>query len=238
MKLHINDGDRPSRLELARQLVGEAPVQEPEAVEALRAEVEAHPPPAFDAEALRARAARIPASLGELPAPRAAANWGRWVGVFFAMAAALLLLVRPPELGNRLKGEDDLGFYVLREGSVHMGDPEATVRAGDRLQFSYYTDADRLILLSVDGTGRVSVFYPGNGEEGVEVIPGERHVLDGSVELDDAEGPEVFVAFFGDWTVREARSAAEEAWLEGGAGALRRLPARLDDVAVLALEKE
>lgn len=239
MKLQLNDGGRPSRLDLGRAVAGEIPVDPAHeaATTALREEASSAAVPAFDAQALRARAAALPEVAVSAPALPPAANtaW-RWVLSFAAMAAAVLFFAFPQLPGNRLKGEVDLGFYVMRNGQVTMGDPDATVRPGDRLQFSYRSgQADRLILVSVDGTGRVSVFYPERGEEGVEVIPGERHVLDGSVELDAAPGPEVFVAFFGDWSVTEARAAVTDAW---AAGELDALDDENSDVALLALEKE
>lgn len=239
MKLQLNDGLRPSRLALGRAVAGEAPLADVHApaVEALREEAAAAPVPPFDAAGLRARAAALPDAVGPVvpSSPPANTPW-RWVLSFAAMAAAVLFFAYPNLPGNRLKGDVDLGFYVMRAGQVTMGDPDGTVRSGDRLQFSYRSgQADRLILVSVDGTGRVSVFYPERGEEGVEVIPGERHVLDGSVELDDAPGPEVFVGFFGDWSVTEARAAVTDAW---AAGELDQLDDDHPDVALLALEKE
>lgn len=239
MKLQLNDGRHPSRLDLGRAVAGEIPIDPAHeaATAAAREEAASAPVAPFDPQALRARAAALPDVAVAPPAlPPAANTTWRWVLSFAAMAAAVLFFAFPKLPGNHLKGDVDLGFYVMRDGQVTMGDPEATVRPGDRLQFSYRSgQADHLILVSVDGTGRVSVFYPERGEEGVEVIPGERHVLDGSVELDDAPGPEVFVAFFGDWSVTEARAAVTDAW---AAGELDTLDDDHPDVALLALEKE
>lgn len=244
MSLHPNDGARPSRLELARMLTGErdAPPDAAPALAELRALADAAPVPVFDAARLRAAAEALPQSLGT-PRPRLpAANrgWALLAGLV-TLAAALLLFVLPAQTRhNRAKGDDDLGFYLLRAGQVYAGDPDALVRAGDRLQFTYRSVHDsRLILLSVDGTGSASVYYPATGDDGIEIIPGERHVLDGSIELDDAPGPEVFVGFFGDaWTVDDARAEAEDAWAEDGDAGLRALADTYGDVAVLVLEKE
>ncbi|MFN7144184.1 MAG: hypothetical protein ACK4YP_10430, partial [Myxococcota bacterium] len=120
----------------------------------------------------------------------------------------------------------------------YPGDTDAVFRAGDRLQFTYRTPHARLVLLSVDGDGHFTLFYPEAGENGVPVTPGERHVLDGSLILDDAPGPEVFLGFFGDaWTVSRARDAALRAWEAGGAEALVKL-AEDPTVSALALERE
>lgn len=241
----INPGARPSRLALGRHATGEAVVDTSAptsqaflaALEAERARVEP-----FDFEVLRARAARLDERPTAAPAP--ATPWWRrvWFAVpVLAVAAAAVVALRVPteRPTHVLKGsEGDLGFYVLRDGQVYPGDTDAVFRAGDRLQFTYRTPHSRLVLLSVDGDGHFTLFYPEAGEAGVPVTPGDRHVLDGSLILDDAPGPEVFLGFFGDdWTVSRARDAALRAWEAGGTDALVRLA---DDptVSALALERE
>lgn len=233
MKPEINDGRRPSRLDIARHATGEAPLLAPErvtpALEAL--EAERSRTPAFDWTILQAAAHRV-----EEPRPRRVSR--PWLAFFplFALAVLLLFLKLPPS-ENRLKGETSLGFYVLRSGQVYPGDPQATFHAGDRIQFTYHSgDASQLVLLSVDGNGQLSTFYPSSGDLPVEVIPGSTHVLPGSIVLDDAPGPEVFLAFFGVDSVQVAEEQARRAWKEGGAPGLLAL-AEEPDVAVLQLER-
>ncbi|MFZ5475624.1 MAG: hypothetical protein ACOZNI_02515 [Myxococcota bacterium] len=226
-----NDGARKSRLALAREATGELPAS-PETAPFL-AEVEAEKArvPAFDFAALQRRADDVVVPFR----PRA---W-MWVAPVLALAAAVFLAIRAPEPGNRTKGVADLGFYLQRDGAVLPGDPSATFREGDRIQFTYRAPHDRLVLLSVDGEGRVSEYYPEAGGTGVPIVPGDRHVLEGSVILDDARGPEVFVGFFGEaWDVGRARAAAEEAFEEAGVDGLRALDEANGDVAVVVLEKE
>lgn len=239
-----NEGGRPSRLRLDRHATGEtsldvSDVSVPDAAAHLAAvEAEKARVPAFDFAAISARAATLDADKAR--EPRAAnRSWALWLVPVLAVAAALLLVVRPPEPPNRTKGLADLDFLVLQNGQAVLGDPEGTYREGDRLQFAYRSAGqDRLLLLSVDGTGYVTVYYPDAGEEPVAIVPGERHVLDGSIILDDAPGPEVFVAFFGErWTRSRARETVERAFAEGGPDALLLLEDD-PDVAVLALEKE
>lgn len=219
----VNDGSRPSRLALARAATGELPpVPGPEAeryaaeLDAARAELAP-----FDATILRAAAARV-----ESERPRVAPRpWYRrlWVWPVLALAAALLVVL-PRGPTNRPKGSVDLDFLVLRDGQVQPGQPGGTYRAGDRLQFTYRADGlDSLVLLSIDGEGTLTVFYPSAGEEPAAVVPGDRHVLEGSIELDDAPGPEVFVAIFGPSSVSEAEELALEAYRSGGADGLEAL---------------
>jgi hypothetical protein len=239
----INPGTRPSRLTLARHATGETSVDVSDvssreflaALEAERARVEP-----FDFELIRARAARLEDApvAGRLPTPL---PWWRrlaLVAPLLAMAAAAVLVLRPGP-ANRDKGADaDLGFYVLRDGQVYPGDPDATFRAGDRIQFTYRSPRDHLVLLSVDGDGVLTVFYPEAGERGVPVVPGDRHVLEDSILLDDAPGPEVFLGFFGDgWGVARARAAALDAWERGGEAALLGLAEDDPDIAALPLDR-
>jgi hypothetical protein len=247
----INPGSRPSRLALGRHAVGERKLDALDEhataylanVEAERARTES-----FDFEALRARSERLSDTTPARPAAAAAPPWWRkWLLVVPVLAMAVaLFVVRPPAPGtpspdepaNRIKGDSDLGFFVLRDDRVYPGDPDETFRAGDRLQFTYRGPHARLVLLSVDGAGRLTLFYPEAGEDGVAIVPGERHVLDGSIILDDAPGPEVFVGFFGDdWTASRARAAARAAWEAGGSAAVVAL-AEDPTVSVLALERE
>jgi hypothetical protein len=229
--MRLNDGTRKSRLTLAREATGELPAS-PDTAD-FRAELEAEKArvPAFDFDALSRRA-------GEDNVVPLRPVW-RWAVPLLAVAAAVALFVRGGGEPNRIKGSADLGFYLERDGQVLPGDATATFREGDRIQFTYRAPYGSLVLLSLDGDGRVSLYYPDHGDAGVPILPGDRHVLEGSVILDDARGPEVFLGFFGDaWDVASARRAAEDAFEDGGAEGLRALDLEYEDVALLALDKE
>lgn len=237
MRLRINGGSRPSRLQLGQHRSGETSVDvsHPESSRYL-AELDDTSLPRFDFDDVVARSFRAGAD------PKPAPAWRRalWIAPFVAMAAALLLVARPPE--NRLKGDVDLDFYVLRDGQAFPGDPSLPVRPGDRLQFTYRAGmADQMVVLGVDGTGNFTQFYPDEGDAPVAVIPGERHVLEGSILLDDAPGPEVFVAFFGEdgaIPVADAREMAQTAWDAEGIDGLTALAEDEGNIALLVLEKE
>ncbi len=72
-----------------------------------------------------------------------------------------------------------------------------------------------VVVLSVDGYGVVSPFFPDRGDEGVPLAGEAVVALNGTVTLDNAPGPEVFVAVF-DRAVQEAVRAARDAFSEGG----------------------
>lgn len=241
----LNDGSRPSRLRVGQDLVGEAPLPPTEAASeaaaAWRAEVAASSPPAFDADRLRNLAAKLPEQ--ELAGGTVVPLFRRVAPIAalcFAMAAALLFLVRPPpQTGHRSKGEVTLGVRVLRNGTTLPEDLDIAVRSGDRLQFVYQPGASNsVVIVGVDGSGSVQTYWPDDGDAPVLVVPGEEHVLEGSILLDGAAGPEIFVAGFG---AESAESIAEEvraAFAAGGVDAVVALEAAHPGVAVLVLEKE
>lgn len=236
MKYPINDGSRPSRLDLARHASGEQ-LLPPEKADPQRLsllEAERARTPEFDWTILQAAAHRVEEP--PRPAPRNAAFRWWWMPVFAVLS--LLLVWKIPVHENRLKGETSLGFYVLRTGQVYPGDPAVSYHAGDRIQFTYHAGtSSRMVLLSVDGAGQLTTFYPSSGDTPVDVIPGETHVLDGSIRLDDAPGPEVFLAFFDVDSVKEAEEAALQAWTNNGTAGLQALAQEDPEIAVLTLER-
>ncbi len=250
MDLTPNDGTRPSLLELGRYASGELS-------EAERAEVEARMDdrarawldeverarnalPAVDPGALRARAA-----IREAPSLPRAANTVKWFGAAALLAAVFLGLVlglspRDPTVDPDYVGargaEAPLRVHVFRDGALRpwSGDP---VGEGDRLGFEVVATGHRgVVLLSVDGAGQVTVFWPASGDR-PEPLGGEGPVrLPGSVTLDGAPGPEVFVAVY-DRSPSEAASEARRRWQSGGPEALSEWAARADDVAAVVMER-
>ncbi len=127
----------------------------------------------------------------------------RWLVPAFGLVAAALVAVvvfkqqATPEL--TMKGAD--GFRVLvkhgesREAIVAAND--AVVRAGDRLRFSFTPPADGyLAVLNLDGSEQVSVFFPEGGTRSAPVKRDGAPLLEGTVTLDDAPGPEWMIAVF------------------------------------------
>ncbi|MCP4805460.1 MAG: DUF4384 domain-containing protein [Proteobacteria bacterium] len=242
----LNDGSRPDRVELARRLTGELDRTDDPAEAALLAEVEAAAPglAAFDWEILGKAANRLDADeertterlpdLEEAPTPW----WRRWWLVPALVAALMLVVVVIPDDPYRgAKGEAEIDFMVMRDGTVQPGDETAVFHQGDRLQFSYRTTGlSDVVLVSVDGAGTLSVFYPQDGDQPLDIIPGERHFLEGSIELDGAPGPEVFVAVFGAGSVDEARELVRTAYGDGDHDAVEAL-GDLPGVDSLRIEK-
>jgi hypothetical protein len=150
----------------------------------------------------------------ELPAVAAPAPTRRWLGAWPALVAGglaaaaavvLVLLLEPAEptieadtLTSRYKTDDTIQAFVLRHGRPEPVAPGATLAEGDLLQFRVSSPHSFLALIGVDGTGVVSRYEPVGGELSATFVPGNGRPLADSLQLDDAPGPEVFLAFLSD----------------------------------------
>lgn len=255
--LSHNEGERPSRLQLDRYATGELTDAERAAIEAWLADHPEGRAHLADVEAATSKvrpldAARIRRDtlqvLPEAPAIPHPANrpfpWRMVVGVAIAMAALLLLVPRllgervddPETHGIRFRGAGVLTLHVL-DGAALV--PWAGQALGEGATVGFRVapgEHDRVVLLSVDGAGTVTVFYPAPGEV-PEALPGG--VADVSlpltVTLDAAPGPEVFVAAF-DADPVAATAAVRAAWQSGGAEAVAEW-AKAHDADAVAVEK-
>ncbi len=262
LEKRINRGEHPSRLELGRLWSGELQGDEAQSV---RARAEEHPPSAawlesldesaeqvqpFDAETLRKRAFRLRQDQQAQREPQAArparAWWRRWMPAMVALgaAAAVMLVVLPPPEPetvrgtHRAKGEGEIDFYLLRGDQVHPGSEDELHYPGDRVQFTYRTVGDStVVIVSLDGRGELSVYYPSTGDDPVPVVPGERRVLEGSIELDDAPDFELVLAFFGAESVGDVLDEVEDILDEEGREGLLLLAEDVPDVDAIYLMK-
>ncbi len=103
----------------------------------------------------------------------------------------------PEPAHDGLKGVTDLQAAVLRDGSVVRVTDSTRLHPGDEIQFRVDTGSyDHVMVLGMDGTGDVAVYQPFGGGESIAVRRGAGRTLDTAFQLDDAPGPEVYVAFF------------------------------------------
>jgi hypothetical protein len=159
-------------------------------------------PPAPQVPAARAQPGQV---LPLRPRRRVLAAWGAGAGALLA-AAAVLLLVRPSDTGTpevtRRKGADGrLGFFVKRGAAVSPGAAGVIVHPDDRLRFTYTLDRPGYVaVLSVDGAGVASVYYP-DTPEAAAVPAGLDQPLPASTILDDTLGPETLYGLFCDQPV-------------------------------------
>ena len=243
----INEGQRPSRVDLARQATAELPPT-PE-LAAFQAEIEqVQGMPAFDWETLSKRAVQLEeeerASLASEVEPAPLPWYKRWQLWAPALAFALVLiglvpLLSPPDgPSTRLKGDTELRFLVDGPEGFASGTPGQVLRPGDRIQFTFRAPLQQsIVLVGVDGTGSSAQYWPEEGDVPLS-IPSENglQLLSGSLELDTAPGPEVFVAVFGAGSVSEALELVDQAYEDGGHAAVQALKDQ-PGVSTLRVEK-
>jgi hypothetical protein len=179
------DLDEARRKELEARLA-DSP-EERARLDALRADSAAflikHPPGPLVAKAEVARP-RVP----------------RWLALVLAPVATALLvfvLLRPREPDIGLKGDVALTVYrVNAEGAIARVEPGALLKAGDRVRFEVRAASDGWIaVLSRDGAGRVTVYYPYGGQAAARYSSSEP-VLPGAIGLDETKGREDVWVFF------------------------------------------
>ncbi len=225
MMLEPNEGTRPSRLETGRraagEIPGEIPVADRFAIEGARERVSP-----LDIEALRARAA-------DRPVPANSNRWLRWLAPLAVAAVALVVAataVTPPDPGVDpayigVRGGDRLRLLTLGEDRVLQPWGGDALGEGDVVGVVVRPlDARGVVVLSVDGAGVVTTFWPEAGDAPEPLPPaGDDGVaaLPGTVVLDGAPGPEVFVAVF-DRDPSDVAAAAGRAFSAGGPLGVRR----------------
>jgi hypothetical protein len=129
-----------------------------------------------------------------------------WVPALASAAAvALALGLAVPERRTddaaaeiQLKGGTSLSLLARRNGAgVPISGSTVELRAGDELRFVVVTAGERashVLIVSIDGAGEVSVYFPFQGGASGAVQRKGRWEVPGSVILDASPGPErVFV---------------------------------------------
>ncbi|MBK8011134.1 MAG: DUF4384 domain-containing protein [Deltaproteobacteria bacterium] len=116
----------------------------------------------------------------------------------------------PLVLPNRMKGGPSLEMYVDRPQGPEAAPDGVRLREGDRVQFRYKAAGHGyLFVVSIDARGVISPLYPDHPGTSLAIDATRRKILEGSVILDGAIGPERFLAFFSDqplsFAVLEAR---------------------------------
>lgn len=198
----------------------EAALEESEADRARLAELRAdsaafllqHPPAAFAAR---------------LEPGKQVPRWSVFAGAALAALAlavfAGVLLMRPvagpPEYAA--KGGPVLEVYRKQGDSAVPVRPGDTLGAGETIQFDVKAGASGYVaVLSRDGAGHVTVYYPYGGDAAAAYTPGQS-LLPGAIELDGTPGAESLYALYSPepFTLSEAVKA-----LESGTPLERALP--------------
>jgi hypothetical protein len=129
-----------------------------------------------------------------------------WLAVPALAALGVILALWPsqspvPELA--IKGDASWEVFANRDGRVFAVHDGNRLAAGDQIRFAIMPAGARYLLVaSVDGGGAVTIYYPYNGARSVSITSSEgeagRIEPPGSIELDDARGPERIYAILSD----------------------------------------
>lgn len=121
--------------------------------------------------------------------------------------------------GTRLKTAYGLSFHLQSGGRVEPGRPGAVCHPGDRIQLRYSSPRQgHLLVISLDSGGAVTPFYDDRGRS-LDIEPGVARLLEGSIILDDAIGPERVIGCFSEDRIEtEAALAAGRRALDAAGG--------------------
>jgi hypothetical protein len=193
----------------------------------------------------------LPGHLAELswrPSP-----WAHWGGLLGRLAPVLVLaglalfLVLPrgrvhpaPDLG--VKGGASLQVFVHRGERVWRAEEGEPLSPEDQLRFQVESGGlPYLLIVSIDGAGKPSIYYPFNALRSGPVASGEPVALPYSIILDAAPGPERLYALFSRQPLQATQVRAELQRIgSGGPDAIRastRLPIGAEEQASFLFEK-
>lgn len=155
----------------------------------------------------------------------------RWASVAAPVAAALVLTAGSFAYKTRgtstvdqepavaTKGGPALHLFVRRGDRVFAAQPGSVLAPGDAVRFVAEPAGHHyLLVVSIDGAGKVSVYHPFDGAESAPLAPAGRAEVPGSIVLDCAPGPERIVAVFSDAPLSAAAVGQQLRQLAAAAG--------------------
>jgi len=102
---------------------------------------------------------------------------------------AIVWWTRPPAVDIRIKGGLTFQVFAHRHDEVIPVRDGTRLDAGDSIRFVAGASAPYLMVVSIDGAGHPSVYYPYQGERSGTSTP-DPSELPGSIVLDASPGPE------------------------------------------------
>ncbi len=161
--------------------------------------------------------------------------WLLWLLMGSMAAVVFVTVMMQPPATTRFKGEPTLQVFSL-ENDVLTPYEGARLGAGDVIGFQVSSSANSVVIYSVDGNGNFTLFYPEKGDS-QPLVGGVGEALPGTVTLDSAMGPEIFVAFF-NVSVTEARRALDVLHEKGGNQAIIDYADKVPEVAQVQVQRK
>jgi len=135
-----------------------------------------------------------------IPPLRRRATWRTVaaIGGALAVAASVALVLRAPVVGTRTKGGARLGLVIARGDAMRIASAGERVHPGDTVSFLVTSARPTYVaVLSRDGAGRLSVYFPSD-ERTTRVVAGREVQLPRATVLDDTLGIEQLYGVFCD----------------------------------------
>jgi Domain of unknown function (DUF4384) len=154
-----------------------------------------------EADCARFRAAMPPLRMPRRIASRRIASRAVAIAAVASLAAtvALVVVTRGSGDGVRTKGGPRLGVVVVHHGAMRVGEPGERLHPGDLLSFVVTSAEPRHVaVLSRDGAGRVSVYFPATTAHAPRIAAGREVQLPEAIALDGTLGRELVRAVFCD----------------------------------------
>jgi Domain of unknown function (DUF4384) len=138
----------------------------------------------------------LPAALVR-PAPRRRIPGAAVAGLGLALAATLVVVLRPPPATERSKGGGiGLAMFVQHGTEVRRAAPGETVSPGDAIRFAVSSPTPAYVaVLSVDPLGQASVYFP-QASRAAQVPAGTEVPLPLGTRLDATTGEERLLGLF------------------------------------------
>ncbi|HZJ54141.1 MAG TPA: DUF4384 domain-containing protein [Myxococcaceae bacterium] len=142
------------------------------------------------------RALPLPAALGR-PAPRRRFPAAAVTGLGLALAASLVVILRPPPATERSKGGGlGLTMFVQHGDEVRRAAPGESIAPGDAVRFAVSSPTPAFVaVLSLDPAGKASVYFP-QAPRAAQVPAGTEVPLPLGTRLDATMGEERLLGIF------------------------------------------
>lgn len=116
---------------------------------------------------------------------------------FLAIGGYVLNALYPATGTHRIKGDTGISLYVKATDGTIESRENHVYHPGERIQITYSCgERNHLILLSIDQEGRISTYYPVDGDTSLVLEKGRGIPLPNSIELDSYLGNELYIAAF------------------------------------------
>lgn len=165
-------------------------------------------------------------------------------GSVLALAASLVLLVTAGYMtftntgtdGFRIKGTTQVDLFVQDENGNIIKRDHNIYYPGEKIQFTYSCgEKHYFMLLSADSNKSITVYYPSDKGNSIELEPGRDLPLPNSITLDSYLGPELYLAVFSAFPLHATHITEQFAKSLDSEGDLRELRLSIENAVIQSI---